>query len=378
MIERTIKLSDYIKPAETLVLYGARRTGKTTLIDQYITQNQSKKKIIKYNGDNLSVINDFSINELDYLKKLVEGYDTLVIDEAQNIPNIGRSLKIMNDELKNLEIIVSGSSSFELQGQIGEPLVGRKTTLQLFPLSSKEILDSYNLPKTIAWQKLRDQLLIYGSFPNSVIADSDDERKNFLAEYVNSLLLKDILTFQDVKGSDYILKLLRCLAFQVGDEVSVEELGNSIGISKNTVNRYLELLEKAFIIFRLDGYSKNLRNEMTKKSKYYFYDVGIRNAIINNFNSPDLRDDMGAIWENYAIVEMIKKLKYNGSHANLYFWRTYQGDEIDLLVEADGAIKAYEMKWSDKKHPSLPGRWIDEYGEIEYDVINRENYDSYL
>jgi predicted AAA+ superfamily ATPase len=371
MIERAINLEEHVKKGKTLVLYGARRTGKTTLIDEYISHNRDNKQIVKFNGDNLSVQNNFSVNDIVNLAKYTDGFDVLVIDEAQNISNIGKSLKILNDERESLAIIVSGSSSFELKGQIGEPLVGRKTTLFLYPFSIAEIIGSRrDVPDKLVWEQMREQLLVYGFYPDSVMADNDAARSKFLLELVDSLLLKDILAFQEVKGSGVLLKLLRLLAFQIGSEVSMEELGNTLGISKNTVVRYLDLLEQAFIIFRLDGFSRNLRSEINKKSKYYFYDVGIRNAVINNFNSLDMRDDAGKLWENLVIVERKKALDYAADKRHMYFWRTWEKQELDLVEEKNGELFAYEIKWNPKKDAALPKKWLEEYGNTPFSVIN--------
>lgn len=381
MIERTISLAENVKKGRTLVLYGARRTGKTTLIEKYILEEKDSKKIIKFNGDNLSVQNNFSINDIANLSKYTDGFDVLIIDEAQNIKNIGKSLKILNDERKELAVIVSGSSSFELKGQIGEPLVGRKATLLLYPLSVGEVVNSPeiasargNLPAALIWEQMLEQFMIYGFYPDSVMADNDAARGQFLLELVDSLLLKDILTFQEVKGSDLLLKLLRLLAFQIGSEVSMEELGNTLGISKNTVVRYLDLLEQAFVIFRLDGFSRNLRSEINKKSKYYFYDIGIRNAVINNFNSLDMRDDAGKLWENLVVVERKKVLDYATDRRNLYFWRTWERQELDLVEEKDGKLLAYEIKWNTKKTVGLPSQWVAEYGNTPFSVIHPDDF----
>ena len=379
MIERSIKLEKHIKKGRTLILYGARRTGKTTLIDNYVADNQAKRKIVKYNGDNLSVQTNFSVNDINLLSQYVDGYDLLVIDEAQNIDNIGKSLKILNDERKNLAVLVSGSSSFELKGQVGEPLVGRKTTLFLYPFSAYEVIDSIkDEPAIVAWKRLQEQFLIYGLYPDSITANNNNERSQFLAEMVDSLLLKDILAFQEVRASDVLLKLLRLLAFQIGVEVSMEELGKTLGISKNTVNRYLDLLEQAFIIFRLNGFSRNLRSEINKKSKYYFYDVGVRNAIINNFNALDMRNDIGQLWENFVVVERKKQLSYSGKKRNQYFWRTWEKQEIDLVEEKDGKLFVIEAKWNPNKASQLPKQWIQEYGDTQFSVINKENFYDYF
>ncbi|MDR3125615.1 MAG: ATP-binding protein [Candidatus Nomurabacteria bacterium] len=374
MIGRIVNLEKFVKNGKTLVLYGARRTGKTTLLDKYVLENGDQKKVVKYNGDNLSVQNNFSVNDITKLGKLVDGFDVLAIDEAQNIDNIGMSLKILNDERKDLSVIVSGSSSFVLKGQVGEPLVGRKTTVFLYPLTVGEIVNYHtDKPDKIVWESLREQLMIYGFYPDSILADNDQARADFLLELVDSLLLKDILAFQDVKGSDILLKLLRLLAFQIGGEVSMEELGNTLGVSKNTAARYLDLLEQAFIVFRLDGFSRNLRSEINKKSKYYFYDIGVRNAIINNFNNLEMRDDAGQLWENLVIVERKKYLDYNRQHKNLYFWRTYEKSELDLVEEQNGKLTTFEMKWNPKKTSKLPAQWIEEYGKTNFATIHRDN-----
>jgi predicted AAA+ superfamily ATPase len=343
MINRAVNIERQLKPGKTLLIFGPRRVGKTTLLENFASQN--KRKIVFYNGDNLSVQNKFSMPDIANLASLVDGYEILAVDEAQNIPNIGQSLKILNDQKRDLSIIATGSSSFTLSGQVGEPLVGRKTTVLLFPLSLEEILrNRTDKPAPIIWEQIQERLLIYGMYPNSVIAENDAERRDFLLELVDSLLLKDILRFQEVKGSDFLLKLLRLLAFQIGSEVSLEELGKNLGISKNTVSRYLDLLEKSYIIFRLSGYSRNLRNEIKKMPKYYFYDIGVRNAIINNFNPVSMRDDIGKLWENFALGERIKFCAYSRIRNNYYFWRIWERQEIDLIEEAGGAFSAFEFK----------------------------------
>jgi predicted AAA+ superfamily ATPase len=345
--------------------------GKTTLINHFI--KQSRKKVVFYNGDNLSVQRQFSVSDVNNLAPLVAGYDILVIDEAQNIENIGQSLKILNDQQPKLAIVATGSAAFELRGQVGEPLVGRKTTIFLYPLSVAEILASRtDKPGQIVWQELQEQLLIYGMYPNSFLAKNNKERGEFLLELVDSLLLKDILKFQEVKGSQALLKLLRLLAFQIGSEVSMEELGNNLGISKNTVVRYVDLLVKSYVIFPLSGFSRNLRSEINKMSKYYFYDVGVRNALINNFNTLQMRDDGGKLWENWALVERMKKQLYQQKQVNSYFWRTWSGQEIDLVEEQNGRLAAWEFKIS-AKNVSCPKEFKNNYPDSSFQVVSREN-----
>ena len=356
---------------------GTKEQWEATLLQEF--QKTSPKKIISYIGDNLSTQNNFSIPDISNLAPLVAGFDTLIIDEAQNIPRLGQSLKILNDQMPDLTVIATGSSSFQLHGQVGEPLVGRKNTVFLYPLSLKEIiLHQTEKPSFPLWQEMKEQLLIYGTYPNSVLATNNHERQKFLLEMVDSLLLKDILKFQEIKGSDVILKLLRLLAFQIGSEVSLEGMGKNIGISKNTVARYLDLLEKAYIIFRLSGFSRNLRSEITKMSKYYFYDIGIRNAIINNFNSLEMRDDVGKLWENFALMERIKHQSYHSLFVNNYFWRTWSQSEIDLIEEQDGKLSAFEFKFSSVRHTSPPKEFSNNYKDSSFQVVSPDNILEFL
>ena len=377
LVKRAINIESQIQPGKTLLIFGPRRVGKTTLLQEF--QKTSPKKIITYNGDNLSAQNNFSIPDISNLAPLVAGFDILIVDEAQNIPNFGQSLKILNDQMPDLTVIATGSSSFQLHGQVGEPLVGRKNTIYLYPLSLNEIiLHQGEKPPLLLWQETKEQLLIYGTYPNSVLAASNHERQKFLLEMVDSLLLKDILKFQEVKGSAVVLKLLRLLAFQIGNEVSLEELGKNIGISRNTVARYLDLLEKAYVIFRLGGFSRNLRSEITKMSKYYFYDIGIRNALINNFNILDMRDDTGKLWENFALMERVKHQSYHSLFVNNFFWRTWSQNEIDLIEEQNGKLHAFEFKYSSVKHVSPPKEFIKNYKNSSFQVVSPDNILKFL
>ncbi|GBR74061.1 putative AAA family ATPase [Candidatus Termititenax aidoneus] len=374
MLKREINIADKLKKGKTLLLFGPRRAGKTTLLKEFA--RTAKLKTVFYNGDNYRIQNKFSQTDIAELAKMVDGFEVLIIDEAQNIANIGRSLKILNDERPKLTVIATGSASFELRGQVGEPLLGRKTTQLLYPFSLAEILNGrQDLPPAVVWQEMRAQLLIYGMYPDSVLAKNDQERQDFLNELVDSLLLKDIFAYQEVKGSDLLFKLLALLAFQIGNEVSYSELAAKLGVNKITVQRYLDLLEKAFVVFRLGAFSRNLRNELTKTQKYFFYDNGVRNALIANFNPLDLRNDLGALWENFVINERLKRRACSGARANQYFWRTYAQKEIDLIEERDGKLFAYEIKYNPRAKAAAPKDWQAAYSKVsEFKIITPDNF----
>ncbi|GBR72486.1 putative AAA family ATPase [Candidatus Termititenax aidoneus] len=378
MIQRMLILKQYLKPGKTLILLGPRRVGKTTLMNSFL--QKSPKKILTYDGTSVDTQELFSTPSLEKLKQIVGQADILAIDEAQNIKNIGQSLKLINDHLPDTAVIATGSSAFEINGQVGEPLVGRKTTCYLFPFSVEEILNSQKTANPeLTLKYLLDNLLVFGTYPDVINNADRKTRRFFLRELVDSLLLKDILAYQEVKSSQVLLDLLKLLAFQVGGEVSLSELGGNLGIDKKTVGRYLDLLEKTYIIFQLRGYSRNLRKEISKKAKYFFYDLGVRNAIINNFNNLNTRDDVGRLWENFCLAERMKARNYKQIYANQYFWRTWRGQEIDLLEEKDGKIFAYEMKWnSQKARNKPPTEWLAEYGESNFTVITPENVLDFL
>jgi predicted AAA+ superfamily ATPase len=363
MLKRAVDMDSLVQPGKTLLLLGPRRTGKTTLLNSFVeTSRSSGKRVALFNGDSMSDQEIFSKPDRAHLDTYISGYDIIALDEAQSVPQIGKSLKLINDSHPELIVVATGSSSFELHGQVGEPLVGRKRTAYLYPLWIDELLSAdETVPPLARWRQLRDVLLVYGSYPQSVIAANNTERTEFLTELVDSLLLRDILTFQEVKGSRVLHKLLVLLAHQVGSEVSLSELASNLGINKITVDRYLDLLEKSYIVFRLGGFSRNMRSEVTRTAKYYFYDVGVRNAIINNLNPLGLRDDVGKLWENYALVERLKARSYLPIHANQYFWRTWKQSEIDLIEERDGALFAYEFKWNTAHPPAAPKEWVAAY-----------------
>jgi len=353
-----------------LILLGARRTGKTSFIKALINDNIDEPYLF-LNGEDMSVEEILKIRTVENYKRLLGQNKLLIIDEAQKIPQIGAILKLMIDEIEGLKIIATGSSVFDLGNKLGEPLTGRKYDFFMFPFSQEEYSATENLIET---KSRLEERLIYGNYPELLKENSYDNKAVYLNELINSYLFKDILEYDGIKNSEKIIQILRLIAFQIGKEVSLEEIGNKIGISRNTVEKYLDLLCKTFVVFKLSGFSRNLRNEITKTSRWYFYDNGIRNAIISNFNNLLLRNDVGELWENYLISERIKFQKNNSILVNNYFWRTYQQQEIDLIEESGGKLFAYEIKWNTKKKVKEPKAWRKAYPDSEFSVITPDNY----
>lgn len=365
-------LKKTIFPNKVMVIYGPRRCGKTTLLNHYL--NDIKEPYILTTGEDIFVQQQLNSQSVEKLKKFIGHHKLLAIDEAQKIPNIGLNLKLIVDNIKDIQIIATGSSAFDLAKQTGEPLVGRKSSLMTYPLAQMEINDIENLAQTKANLENR---LIYGAYPEVILSESNQQKEKFLREIINSYLFKDILELDGLRHSDKIVKLLQLLAFQIGQTVSYNELGTQLGMSKNTVEKYLELLEKSFVLQRLTGYSRNLRKEITKNPRYYFLDNGIRNALINNFNTLDLRNDVGALWENYILMERFKKQTYGEIYANNYFWRTYDQKEIDLIEEREGKLFAYELKWRQDK-VKKPTEFLETYKNSSFNVINQDNYLDFI
>lgn len=362
------ELGEFCTPGKVLVIFGPRQAGKTTLLKHYLNTCRYHWKLDS--GDNVMIQTLLQSADFKAIRDYVAGYELIAIDEAQMIPNIGQCLKIMVDQLPELQIIVTGSSSFELAGQIGEPLTGRKKTLTLYPIAQLELSHMMNR------QELRAQLddyLIYGAYPEVITATSSIEKQSYINEIAQSYLFKDILTLDKVKNPKTLIDLLRLLAFQLCSEVSLSELAQKLMIDAKTVARYLDLLEKSFVIYTLRGFSRNLRKEMTKKCKYYFYDNGIRNALIANFNPLSMRDDIGALWENFLMIERIKKQTYEQKSVNRYFWRTWDQKEIDLIEEHSGALFAYEFKWKSQAIKP-PKEWIENYPKAHFEVIYTDHY----
>ncbi len=374
-IERSLEplIHQYLKPNKAVVLLGARRVGKTELIRKYI-QN-CKEPYLFLNGEDLLTHELLEKRTIQNYQRLLGDVRLLIIDEVQSIPEIGVKLKLMLDSIEGLKVLVTGSSVFDLNQGLGEPLVGRKMTFNLFPLSQLEFSKQETYLETI--QKLEDRL-VFGSYPELEQLGSRNEKIDYLMEQVNSYLLKDILAFEGIRKRDVIVSLLRMIAFRVGSEISIEGISNELQLGKSTVDKYLDLLSKVLIIHKVSGFSRNLDNEITKKNKWYFYDNGIRNALIHNFNSISLRDDQSKLWENYLISERLKKQEYLRLHHSNYFWRTHTKQEIDWVEEVDGKIVGYEFKWSTKKQPKPPALWSKSYSDAEFHVIHPKDYLDFI
>lgn len=374
MIKRLLeeKIISNLKPNKVNLLFGARRVGKTFLIKEIIKKVNYKHLLL--NGEDFDAQSLLEPQSISNYKRLLNGIELLVIDEAQNIADIGKKLKLIVDEVKNIRIIASGSSSFDLLNKAGEPLVGRSFNYFLFPFSQSELSPYENILETR--QRLENRLL-YGSYPEIENFELIEDKQNYLREISNAYLLKDILSLDGIKNSSKMAQLLKLLAFQVGSEVSLDELAKSTSLSRNTVEKYLDLLTKVFVIFKIGGYSNNLRKEVSKSHKWYFYDNGIRNQLISNFNPLNLRNDLGQIWENYLISERLKINFYQKQYTKFYFWRTYDKQEIDLIEEHNNKLKAFEFKWGNKT-PKAPRAFSTNYPDAEFNVINRENYLDFI
>jgi predicted AAA+ superfamily ATPase len=356
-------------PNKVVVLIGPRRVGKTVLIEQLIQQIAEPHLLLS--GENINVLELLKRRSPQNYTNLLQGKRLLIIDEAQKIPDIGNILKLMVDQIKGLKILVTGSSAFDINNYTGEPLTGRKITYNLFGLSEQEL----DQVETIFDKKDNlHQRLVYGNYPELLQLETDVDKAEYLQELISSYLLKDILAFENIRNADKIFDLLRMVAYQIGGEVSLQELGNQLDMSKNTVDKYLDLLSKVYVLHKVNGFSKNLRKEVTKNSRWYFYDNGLRNAIIANLNPIELRDDIGMLWENYIISERIKYQRYNKLLVNNYFWRTYDQQEIDWVEERGGKLYGYEFKWNPKRQVKSPGAWKKNYKNAEFTVIHPDNY----
>lgn len=369
MITRALKgiLLDKIHQREVIVLYGARRVGKTTLMEEIYKGLSGKKQFL--NSENPSHFNLLSSQRFATYESAFSSLDYLMIDEAQVVPNVGKILKLLHDSFKNLKILVSGSASFDLANKIGEPLTGRQRTFTLYPISvmeegNDEVIFNDRLPER----------LIYGSYPKVLNILSHEEKKEELYHLSSSYLYKDILMLSEIKNSEKIKDLLILLSLQIGSEVSLQELAQRLQLHVVTVQKYLDLLEKTFVIFKLRGFSRNLRKEVSKSCKYYFFDLGIRNAIISNFRGLELRDDTGALWENYLMSERKKQLMYHRKFVNMYFWRTYDQKEIDLIEEEDGFLRAFEFKWNERAKVKPPKLFLNTYTESEFEAVSPSNF----
>jgi predicted AAA+ superfamily ATPase len=358
------------KTGKAKIILGPRQTGKTTILHQVF---DGKEKVIWFDGDEPDDRALFENITSTRLKSIIGNDRTVIIDEAQKIDDIGNKLKLITDKIKGVDLVVTGSSSFELSNKITESLTGRKNEFHLFPLSFKEMADHNGLREEL---RMLPQRLVYGFYPE--VVTSPGKEMKILNEIVNSYLFKDILMWNRIQKPDKLMKLLQALAFQAGNEVSYTELGNIAELKKDTVESYITILERAFIVFRLGAFSRNLRKELKRNRKIYFYDLGIRNALISNFKSIEMRDDVGKLWENYCIAERIKHTHYNEIYCSRYFWRTTDMQEIDYIEERNGMLYAYEFKWNERKKAKLPEIFTSTYPNSETDVITRDNFEKFL
>ena len=368
------RFESWLFKGKVLILYGARQVGKTTFCKNILKKYQESHSSAYYNCEDF-VIQTALIDKSALQIKQFLGDDTLVIlDEAQTIPNIGRILKVFHDAYPDIQIIATGSSSFDLSNKINEPLTGRSIEFSLYPLSLSEIRES---KKSYEMLSLLPQYLQYGMYPE-IIDTGEKNAKELIKALTQNYLFKDILSFEGIKNPHLLQKITKALAYQIGSEVSFAELSRLVGSTQKTVERYISFLEKAFIIFRLPAYSSNQRKEIRKSQKIYFYDLGIRNALIDGFGDIELRNDKGGMWENFCIIELLKNNHYKGKFSQFYFWRTYDHQEIDLIVKTEDLLEVYEIKWNPKKTPKIPPFFKKTYSEYKYNIINSENFLEFL
>ena len=373
MIER--KLSKIIQAqlfkGKAIILVGSRQVGKTTLLGELV--RQSDKRILSLNCDEPEVQTILTDTNVAKLRTIIGNNELVVIDEAQKVNNIGLTLKLIVDNIKDVQVIATGSSAFELRNRLNEPLTGRKFEYQMYPISSGEFIDTFGL---LEEKRTLENRLVYGSYPDIIMHPEDARR--YLTELTQSYLYKDVLSLDSLRKPQLLDKLLQALAFQVGSEVSTNELARTLQTDSKTIDKYLDLLEKCYVIFRLGGLSRNLRTELKRAKKIYFYDNGVRNAVIQQFAPVALRNDMGALWENFFIAERMKRNHYSGHYCNSFFWRTTLQQEIDLIEESDGAMTAFEMKWNPSKKVLFSKSFTEAYNVKETVVISPENYLEYL
>jgi uncharacterized protein len=366
------EILDKTSSNKVLIIYGARRVGKTHLL-RTVEQNFTGRSLF-LNAEDIDSAALLADRRVASYRRWVSDIDLLIIDEAQVVREIGKSLKLLIDSFPKLTILASGSSAFELSNKTGEPLVGRQIRFQLFPLAQMELAGQENYLETKQQLETR---LIYGTYPDVLNLETSEAKTDYLKELVSSYLLKDILMFEQVRYSHKMLQLLQLVAYQAGQEVSYDELSNKLQIDRNTVERYLDLFSKVFIIVRVGGYSKNLRKEVTKSSKWYFLDNGIRNALINNFLPVNQRSDIGALWENYLVAERLKYNSYSRKNPLTYFWRTYDQQELDWLEVENEKLSGYEFKWKDAK-VKFPKAFVEAYPDAETHWINQDNFFDFV
>lgn len=371
MIDRILSknIISKLNKNKAIIIIGARQTGKTTLLKTLF----SSKDTLWLDADEQDVREQFNNASSTQFKVLFSKYNTIVVEEAQRIQDVGLKFKLITDQLKDKQLIATGSSSFDLTNKINEPLTGRKWEYMLFPFSFAEMVNANGL---LEEKRLLHHRLIYGYYPD--VVNNPGEEKEILKQLSDSYLYKDILMWQDIKKPEKLVKLLQALALQLGNEVSYNELGKTIGLDNQTTEKYIQLLEKSFVIYRLKSFSRNLRTELKKSQKIYFYDNGIRNALIASFNLPNLRQDIGALWENFIITERIKHTHYNNIWANKYFWRTHNQQEIDYIEERDGQLFAYEFKWNENAKAKIPSSFNKTYPNYNFEIITPKNYEKFI
>lgn len=372
MIKREIarQVAKLLPMGKAIIIYGARQVGKSSLLNMIWGGDSD---VMWLNGEDIQTRQLMEDISLDRLRSMLSGRKTMIIDEAQNILNIGLQLKRIKDAMPDIQIIATGSSSFDLANKVNEPMTGRKFELKMFPLCYRELVEHHGAYEE---HKQLERRLLYGSYPE-VVCSAGMERE-LLSSLTSSYLYKDILTWENIKKSDRLTKLLQALALQIGSQVSYSEIGGLCGLDNKTVERYVALLEQAFIVFRLPSFARNLRNELKFSKKIYFYDLGIRNALIGNFSPLNIRTDVGALWENYLISERLKACSYSGFYGRHYFWRNQQQAEIDLIEEIDGRLSAFEFKWKPNKKTAAPTNFINNYSEASFTVVTPENYEKFL
>lgn len=358
-----------MKDGKTIVLTGPRQVGKTTFLKDYF----KNERLAWFNADEADVRQMLSQHNSTHLKQIIGNNNIVVIDEAQRVENIGIALKIIHDQLNGVKVIVTGSSSLDLANQINEPMTGRKWELNMYPISAVEFKNHLGWLES---SRLLEHRLIYGSYPD--VVNQVGQEREVLQELSDSYLYKDILTWHNIKKPQVLERLVQALSFQIGNEISYHELGQMTGLNHETVQRYMDLLEKAYVIFQLPSLSRNLRNELKKSKKVYFYDLGIRNAVIKNFNPINLRSDKGQLWENYLVTERIKQKSYHRLHSNDYFWRTHAQQEIDYIEEYNDELHAYEFKWSAKKKVKFSKSFTNAYPNSNTMGVHVANYMEFI